>query len=446
MTKLLQFPEGFKWGAATASYQIEGAWNEDGRGESIWDRFCHTPNHIQDNENGNVACDHYHRMPQDVALMGEIGLKAYRFSISWPRVLPMGRGDVNQKGIDFYSRLVDKLLEQGITPFATLYHWDLPMELQNAGGWLNRRIVDWFAEYAAVMYRALGDRVDHWMTINEPNVCSYCGFGNGMHAPGVKDFPTMYQVMHHVLMAHGAAVRTIREVLPSAKIGLVPALSQAYPASDKPEDIAAAEQWNARDLAMILPVLKGKYPEKMIEQLQAEGTAPVVLDGDLELISTPADFLAINHYFSHFIEADQADGWPEPRPGMPTTDLGWPVYPTGLRDMLIRVTKEFGRIPIYIAENGAYFKDSIAPDGQVHDPKRVEYLKGFINALHQAIEAGVDARGYFVWTLLDNFEWAKGYEPRFGMVYTDYPTQKRILKDSGKFYADVIKKNGVETE
>jgi beta-glucosidase len=443
MTRKIQFPDKFLWGAATAAYQIEGAWNEDGRAESIWDRFSHTPGKVTKGENGDVACDHYHRWPQDVALMAELGLKAYRFSISWSRVLPDGRGNVNQKGIDFYSRLVDGLLEKNITPFITLYHWDLPQALQDAGGWLNRRIIDWFAEYAAVVYRALGDRVQNWMTINEPNVFSTLGYRLGYHAPGVQDPATSFQVLHHLYLAHGAAIRTMREVLPSGKIGIVPALVQNYPATDSPEDIEAAHQRNMMDQSLIEPLMRGQYLPQQLDYLDSIGARPVILDGDMELISTPADFLGINHYFSYFVSAKHGDGFVPPKPGLPVTDLNWPIYPNGLRDMLIRVTKEYGSMPIYITENGAAFNDQVSPDGQIHDTRRVEFLRGFISALGEAIEAGVDVRGYFVWSLMDNFEWNKGYDPRFGLIYMDYTTQKRIVKDSGRFYADVIRANSV---
>lgn len=443
MTRKIQFPDKFLWGAATAAYQIEGAWNEDGRAESIWDRFSHTPGKVTKGENGDVACDHYHRWPQDVALMAELGLKAYRFSISWSRVLPDGRGNVNQKGIDFYSRLVDGLLEKNITPFITLYHWDLPQALQDAGGWLNRRIIDWFAEYAAVVYRALGDRVQNWMTINEPNVFSTLGYRLGYHAPGVQDPATSFQVLHHLYLAHGAAIRTMCEVLPSGKIGIVPALVQNYPATDSPEDIEAAHQRNMMDQSLIEPLMRGQYLPQQLDYLDSIGARPVILDGDMELISTPADFLGINHYFSYFVSAKHGDGFVPPKPGLPVTDLNWPIYPNGLRDMLIRVTKEYGSMPIYITENGAAFNDQVSPDGQIHDTRRVEFLRGFISALGEAIEAGVDVRGYFVWSLMDNFEWNKGYDPRFGLIYMDYTTQKRIVKDSGRFYADVIRANSV---
>ncbi|MGE5599521.1 MAG: GH1 family beta-glucosidase [Bacteroidota bacterium] len=443
----LEFPEGFLWGASTAAHQIEGAWNEDGKGESIWDRFGHTPGRIARGENADVACDHYHRWREDVELMRALGLTAYRFSISWPRVLPLGRGAVNQAGLDFYSRLVDGLLQAGITPFVTLYHWDLPQAIQDAGGWLNRRTVDWFGEYAALMYRTLGDRVGHWITINEPNVVAQCGYVEGKHAPGVMDEPTALQVLHHLLLAHGYAVLLGRDHLPRACFGIAPNVEHIYPATGSPADRAAAERrWTRTARWFLDPLLRGEYPREVLEEYRACDLGPVILDGDLARIRQPLDFLGLNYYFSTVVRADEYGVEHEVVREIPRTGMGWPVYPDGLRDMLLHVTEVYGRLPVYVTENGAAYDDELSPDGRVRDRPRAEYLRGHIRAVREAIRAGADIRGYFVWSLLDNFEWADGYRPRFGLLYTDYPTQRRIIKDSGRFYARVVAEHGLPDE
>jgi beta-glucosidase len=445
MTDQRRFPDGFIWGAATAAYQIEGACNEDGKGASIWDRYSHTPGRIANGDTGDVACDSYHRWQDDIRLMKEMGLNAYRFSLSWPRILPQGRGEVNQAGIDFYSRFIDALLENGIEPFVTLYHWDLPQAIQDAGGWLNRRTIDWFGEFAAVCYKAFGDRVRYWMTINEPNVVAYCGFISAEHAPGVQDRATGLQVCHHVLLAHAEAVRVGRELLPkNAKIGVVPNIDHVYPLTQSRADRELAEeQWMEGTGWYTEPLLKGRYPANIMKKYQTMGIAPIILDGDLEKIAVPTDFLAVNFYFSSVVGIDAKGQAYSPSREIPQTGLGWPVYPNGLRDMLIHVKERYGEFPIYLTENGAAYPDKIGLDGRVHDAERVEYLRGHIAAIYEAIQSGVDVRGYFVWSLMDNFEWARGYAARFGLAYTDYETQRRIVKDSGKFYAEVARSNGV---
>ncbi|NLG83841.1 MAG: beta-glucosidase [Firmicutes bacterium] len=440
--KTSRFPQGFLWGVATSAYQIEGAWNEDGKGESIWDRFCHTPGRIANGETGDVACDHYHRWQEDGELIAALHLNAYRFSISWPRVLPEGRGTPNPKGLAFYDRLVDALLAKGVAPVVTLYHWDLPQAVQDAGGWLNRRTADWFAEYAELVYRTLGDRVRLWITINEPNVVWSCGYLLGEHAPGVKDRATANQALHHILLAHGKAVEAGRAALPGTEFGIAPNIEHFYAVTEEARE--AVERKRLQEVAWHLePVLLGKYPEELWQEYELMGLAPLTRPGDLERIHQPLDFLAINFYFSGFYDRDGRGRAVEVSRPMPRTGLGWPIYPKALRDMLIDVTARYGRRPIYITENGAAFDDVIGPDGGVHDPERVEYLRGHINAVHEAIEAGVDVRGYFVWTLMDNFEWARGYKPRFGLVYTDYATGRRIIKDSGRYYAEVARTNGL---
>ena len=444
MAEACSFPQGFLWGAATAAYQIEGAWNEDGKGESIWDRYSHTPGRIAGGETGDVACDHYHRWREDLGLIKELSLNAYRFSISWPRVLPEGRGTPNQKGLDFYSRLVDGLLAAGVAPVVTLYHWDLPQAIQDAGGWLNRRTADWFAAYTELVCRTLGDRVRLWITINEPNVIWSCGYIKAEHAPGVKDPATANQALHHILLAHGEAVAAGRSVLPRGQFGIAPNIEQIYAATERPCDQALADRkWTAAARWHLDPVLLGRYPEELWAEYEGQGLAPLIRPDDLRRICQPLDFLAVNHYFSFVYGHDRDENPIEPPRSIPRTGLDWPVYPDGLRDMLLNVTKRYGRRPLYVTENGAAYDDVVAPDDQVHDPERAAYLRGHIDAVHEAIEAGADVRGYFAWTLLDNFEWARGYKARFGLAYTDYPTQRRIIKDSGRFYAGVAQTNAL---
>ena len=440
MNNSLSFPSDFIWGAATAAYQIEGAAFEDGRTETIWDRFARLPGKIRNADNGDIACDHYHLWEKDVELMKTLGLKGYRFSISWSRVLPDGRGTVNPKGIDFYSRLVDKLLENNIEPFITLFHWDLPMALQDAGGWLNRRIADWFTEYAVVMYKSLGDRVRYWSTHNEPNVFALCGYLTVKHAPGIKDHSTYTQVIHHLLLAHGDATSAGRSILPKAKFGITLALGMDYPANDTPEDNAAVDiAWTTGPRTLLDPIFKGSYPA--LENDSITPFNPVILDNDLKRICQPLDYLGINHYFSNWLTIQ--NNLPKiTRNDLPKTDRGWTVYPEGFKDMLLKVTDEYGKIPIYIMENGAAYPDTISEDSMVHDPLRVEYYRSYIRSLHEAIMKGVDVKGYFAWSLLDNFEWEEGYSSRFGIVYVDFKTQKRIIKDSGKFFSKVIRDNG----
>jgi beta-glucosidase len=449
MNKFLEFPPDFLWGASTAAYQIEGGWNEGGRGESIWDRFTHTPGNIANNDTGDSACDHYHRWRDDVDLMARLGLSAYRFSIAWPRVLPKGRGAPNAAGIDFYSRLIDYLLEKNIEPIVTLYHWDLPQAIQDAGGWLNRRTIDWFAEYAGLMFRTFGDRVTWWVSINEPMVCSELGFDKGNHAPGVRDRATALQVFHHILMAHGDAVAAARACASAIKIGIAPALIAAYPASDTTTDREAAQEaWAGANGYQLDPLFFGRYPEQIHHAHEQAGIQPVIISGDMDRIRRPIDFLGVNHYFSQFYTRDR-NGSPVAvkHASVPAwSDLGWPVFPPGITDLLLRLKADYGPQPIFITENGISLNDSIAADGSVHDPRRTTFLKGFLEALHNAIKAGVDVRGYCHWSLMDNFEWAYGYGPRFGLTYIDYATQRRIIKESGYEYAAIIRAGGVPAD
>lgn len=442
---LMKFPDGFLWGAATAAYQIEGAWKEDGKGESIWDRFSHTPGKVDNGETGDVACGHYHLMQEDLNLIQSLNLNAYRFSISWPRIFPQGKGAINQKGLDYYSRLVDGLLERNVTPFVTLYHWDLPQSLQDAGGWLNRRICDWFTDYSLAVVKALGDRVKYFATINEPNVVSYCGYQMGWHAPGVQDVATAIQVLHHLLLAHGRAVQACRAAVPKANYGIAPNVAMEYPATTDPRDVALAARCTEEDRDwMLAPLFEGKYPSNPWKKNEAKGQAPMVLKGDMETIRTPLDFLAINHYFSRFHGHDAEGNETLDNVSMEKTEYGWIINPNGIRDMLLETTQRYGKIPMFISENGAsYFHEKPGNDGKVHDEARLQYLKGYISACHEAIRQGVDLKGYFVWSLMDNFEWSAGYRPRFGIVHIDFKTLKRTIKDSGYFYSQLASKNAI---
>jgi len=453
-SRLIQtvFPQNFVWGAATASYQIEGAWNEDGKGASIWDTFSHTPGKVKNGDNGDVATDHYHRWKEDIGLMKELGLKAYRFSISWPRVIPQqGKGSVNQEGLAFYDRLVDGLLEAGIQPFVTLYHWDLPQALQETGGWGNPSIVEDFACYAELLGQQLGDRVKHWITLNEPHVFAYAGHFGGFHAPGEQSLELANQVSHHALLAHGRAVSVLRALWPDAKVGITLNLSLSHPASDLPADRMAARIADGQLNRWFLdPVFGRGYPEDMLAFYG--DSAPRIEPDDLDQIAEPIDFLGINYYSNHFIRAVGADenplGYSHLSPdelvqaGYELTEMGWPIMADGLRELLVHVNREYHPEAIYITENGAAFNDQLEEES-VHDDRRTGYLREHLLAARRAISEGVPLRGYFVWSLMDNFEWAHGYSKRFGIVHVDFETQKRTLKDSAKFYQRVIASNEV---
>jgi len=438
--KTYPFPHDFLWGAATASYQVEGAWNKDGKGESVWDRFSHTPGNISDGGTGDVACDHYHRYEEDIALMRRLGLKAYRFSVSWPRVLPLGRGRINPKGLDFYDRLVDGLCAANIEPFLTLFHWDLPQALQDEGGWANRSTGQAFADYAALMAKRLGDRVRFWTTFNEPSVVAFDGHLYGEHAPGIKDPRTAYQVVHHLMVAHGLAVQAIRAADSRAKAGIVLNLWPADPASDSPEDVAAAEAaWQRSETLFLDPLFKGHYPPAVYELVGAN--MPVIQSGDMALIAQELDFLGANYYSRNLVNAE---GSIRPVPGAEYTEMGWEVHAPAMRRLLVKINREYKLPPLYITENGSAFKDEVSADGKVHDPRRLDYLKQHFIQTRLAMQDGVDVRGYMVWSLMDNFEWGHGFTKRFGLVRVDYDTQQRIVKDSGEWYAEVIRKNRVE--
>jgi len=441
-----RMPEGFIWGAATASYQIEGAVTQDGRGESIWDRFSHTPGKVANGDTGDVACDHYNRITSDIALMRELGLKAYRFSVAWPRILPQGTGDVNTAGLDFYDRLVDELLAAGITPFATLYHWDLPQALQDRGGWANRDTVAAFASYAEVVSKRLGDRVGNWITHNEPWVVAVLGNLWGSHAPGLQDLATTMQVSHHLLLSHGQAVPVIRaNSAPGAKVGITLNLTPAHPAADNDADRAAADRHDRDSNRWFLdPLFHGHYPEGLYNG--QGGTLLPIQNGDLETIRVPIDFLGVNNYSRTVVKAgpngDGSDDEITHPEGAEYTAMDWEVSPDALHGLLVRVQRDYQPPALYITENGAAFDDSLGEDDQVHDPRRVAYYRAYLRACHQAIGEGTALKGYFAWSLLDNFEWAEGYGKRFGIAYVDYPTQRRIIKNSGRWYARAIAANG----
>jgi beta-glucosidase len=441
----IRFPDNFIWGAATAAYQIEGAWDEDGRGESIWDRFSHTPGKVHNNDNGDVACDHYHRWRDDIALMRELGLQAYRFSIAWPRVLPEGTGAINQAGLDFYDRLVDGLLEAGITPFATLYHWDLPQVLQDEGGWANSASTAAFTNYADIVSRRLGDRVKNWITHNEPWCTSFLGNYLGVHAPGLREGPSL-AVAHHVLLSHGAAVPVLRANSPGAEVGITLNFSPAYPASHSPEDQAAAQRHDGFFNRWFLDPLYGRgYPADMVELYGP--MLPAISSGDLETIAAPTDFLGVN-YYNRAVIGDDPAALPLRatfvRPEGEYTAMDWEVYPDALRALLERLERDYSPGKLYITENGAAYDDTLTPDGEIHDAARTRYYAGHLAAAHAAISAGVPLAGYFAWSLMDNFEWAEGYNKRFGIVYTDYITQRRTPKDSARFFSATIEQNGFD--
>ena len=444
------FPDGFLWGAATASYQIEGAHDEDGRSASIWDTFSRTPGKVLNGDTGDVACDHYHRMPQDVALMRELGLDAYRFSIAWPRIVPTGTGAVNPAGLDFYSRLVDELLESGIRPVATLYHWDLPQVLDDRGGWLNRDSAGWYAEYAQAVVGALGDRVSSWTTFNEPWCSSVLSYAIGAHAPGHHDTVEAMVAAHHLMLAHGTAVPVIREACPTAAVSITLNPTQVWGPEDGDDADADAVRRadNALNGLFFGPVFHGAYPDGFLDDTAHLTDHAFIRDGDLSTISAPLDNLGVNNYFPTRVRARRSGEEPsnvmpgcqdvvETDPHPPLTDMGWEQSPESHRLILERSTRESG-LPIYVTENGSAWPDVVSGDGRVHDPERVAYLHRHLGAVADAIEGGVDVRGYFAWSLLDNFEWAYGYDKRFGIVHVDYGTQVRTVKDSGREYARII--------
>jgi beta-glucosidase len=441
------FPADFVWGAATAAFQIEGATNEDGRGESIWDRFCATPGKVLNGDSGEPACDHYHRYREDLALMQALNLNAYRFSIAWPRVLPEGTGEVNQRGLDFYDRLVDELLAAGITPFVTLYHWDLPQALEDQGGWTSRATAEAFANYADVVSRRIGDRVRHWITHNEPWCVSMLGYGLGIHAPGRTDRAQALAAAHHVLLSHGMAVPVLRAASPGGEVGITLNFTPAQAASPSAADQAAAQRFDGWFNRWFLdPLVHASYPDDMVAFYGAD--LPVFPDGDLDTIAAPIDFLGVNFYTGQLIADDPADAFTGTRQVLrqsaELTDMGWEVTPEELRDLLVRLHEEYHVERLYITENGAAYPDGEPQNGELDDEPRRSYIERHLRACKQAIDAGAPLAGYFVWSMLDNFEWALGYSKRFGVIHVDYATQRRTIKNSGRWYAEVARRNGFE--
>ena len=445
----LKIPERFTWGAITAAYQIEGAWNEDGKGPSIWDTFVHQPGRIERGETADVTVDHYHRYTEDLALMQELGLKAYCFSLSWPRIIPEGTGKVNPSGLDFYDRLVDGLLAKDILPYVMLYHWDLPQALQDKGGWGERFIVDTFSEYARIAAKRLGDRIPAWVTLNEPMVISLAGNFLGEHAPGNQDPSLALRVAHHLLVAHGQAVQVLRAELPeSARIGIILNITPTYPASETDEDRQAARCYDGVANRLFLdPLFKGTYPADLRELFGP--LFPEIQPGDLQTIATPLDFIGLNYYMRAVMRHDPDTPILQAmQVYLPESEYSqmWEIYPPGMYDMLTRIQADYHPKEVYITENGVCVPDGVDFDGRVRDERRIRYLRDHLGQVHRAIQAGVPLKGYFHWTLMDNFEWAFGYRMRFGFVYVDFNTQKRTVKDSGRWYAQVIHNNGFNPE
>jgi len=464
------FPSDFLWGSATASYQIEGAVHEDGRAPSIWDTFSHTPGKVLNGDTGDVAIDHYHRVPQDVAIMADLGLQAYRFSIAWSRVVPAGTGDVNQAGLDFYSDLVDRLIAAGIKPVVTLYHWDLPQALEDRGGWTDRATAYAFADYARVVARALGDRVHLWTTLNEPWCSAFLGYGSGVHAPGVTEPAAALAAVHHLNLAHGLAATAIRDELGAdTPVSITLNLHVTRAASPAPADVEAKRRIDTIANEVFLgPLLEGAYPQRVFEDTAPISDWSFVQDGDLDLIRVPVDLLGVNYYSTGRVQHGTppvGDGKPGPdghrssvvspwvgadhaewlrQPG-PYTAMGWNIEPQGLVDLLLELHERYPALPLAITENGAAFYDTVTADGRVHDVERVAYLHDHLDAVGEAMDKGVDVRGYFVWSLFDNFEWAYGYDRRFGVVHVDYDTQVRTLKDSARWYRELVRTGVIPT-
>jgi beta-glucosidase len=460
MTSRLVFPEGFLWGVATSAYQIEGAISEDGKGPSIWDTFSHLPGTTYHGDNGDIACDHYHRLDADVELMADLGIRAYRFSIAWPRIQTDGTSPVNEVGLDHYRRLTDALRAHGIEPVATLYHWDLPQALQDGGGWTSRDAAKRFGDYAYVVGQALGDRVERWITVNEPWVAAFIGYANGHHAPGLREIGAGVTAAHHLLLGHGMAARAITETAgASTQIGIALNLSPITPASESGEDASAAQRADEqRNRWFLDPLLRGSYPERLFEEYVGLIGDDFLQAGDLELIHADLGFLGVNYYTPLRVAASVVskvpptrhssfDSWlgvdERPRDDVPRTTKGWTIEPDELTALLRRIRSDYGDFPMYVTENGAAFFDYVDPTGSVRDPERIQYLMSHIAAAHAAISEGVDLRGFFIWSLYDNFEWADGYGQRFGLVFTDYRTQERIPKQSAYWYRDVIAANAL---
>ena len=447
----MDFPTGFHWGAATASYQIEGAWNEDGKGVSIWDHFTHTPGKIKNGDTGNVACDSYHRIEEDIALLREMNLTSYRFSISWTRIQPTGSGPPNAKGVDYYRRLVDALLEAGIRPFPTLYHWDLPLSLEQAGGWPARDTAGRFTDYAEHVVGALGDRVSDWIIFNEPGIFTVMGYLAGIHAPGRRSLDDTLRASHVVNLAQADAFRAMKATCPTANIGTALSMSPTGPAGDDERDVAAAERWHAfTNYWYLTPALEGHYPDAFPEGLPIERMG--IERDDMDRLRTPLDFVGINLYMRTLVAHQPGgpigiDAAPDLGLGgreVPRTDFGWEVWPDALYDMVKRVSADYPALPMEITENGCSYDDAPNDSGVICDDRRIEFYRGYLDALGRAIAEGADVRGYHAWSLLDNFEWSEGYDQRFGLTWVDFESGERTLKQSGHWYAEVAANNRVK--
>jgi len=451
MAQKIKFPENFVWGAATASYQIEGAWDAHGKGESIWDRFSHTPGKVDKGDTGDVANDHYHLWRKDIGIMKKLGLKAYRFSTAWPRILPKGRGKVNQKGLDFYSKLVDGLLAANITPFVTLYHWDLPQTLEDEGGWVARSTAEAFVEYTEAISKALGDRVKNWITFNEPACSAWLGYDNGEHAPGIKDLSKAIPASHHLLLAHGWAVPVIRRNSMGAEVGMALNSNWNVAASNSVMDLNAVRHGEGKWVRWFSDPVYGRgYPADIVADFQRQDALPnmdFIKNGDMQAISAPMDFLGVNYYNRGLVRVNDPKNEPQkifslPKTAENWTEMDWENYPDGLTNVLSRYYFHYQPLKMYVTENGASYSTPPDANGNVPDELRTQYYRTHIAAAHRALQAGVPLAGYFAWSLMDNFEWAKGYAQRFGIVWVDFNTQERIIKDSAKWYKGVIKKNG----
>jgi beta-glucosidase len=450
-TAEILFPENFFWGAATSAYQIEGAWNEDGKGESIWDRFAHSPGKIKSGDTGDVACDSYHRWGEDITLMRAMNLNSYRFSLSWPRIQPEGSGTVNSKGIDYYSRLIDALLHARVRPFVTIYHWDLPQTLEDKGGWPNRDTASRYADYVEIVARSFGDRVSDWCLFNEPSAFCDLGYLEGTHAPGHKSLFEFLRATHTVNLAQGAGFRALKAVRPSARVGTAFSMSACEPATDSPEDKAAAERAHAiTNLWFLETALKGQYPDALAFLPER---AMSIKSGDLEKMKAPLDFIGVNLYYRTIASAPSSvERLTNPQEWLfpvkmtggnqgPKTDMGWEIWPQALYDVVTRLTRDFNRPEIEITESGCAFNVGPDANGAIHDESRIRYHRQYLQALSQAIADGANVGGYHAWSLMDNFEWAEGFSQRFGLAYTDFKTQERTIKDSGRWYAKVAAEN-----
>lgn len=438
------FPQDFAWGTATSAYQIEGAVKEDGRGPSIWDTFSHTPGKVDNGDTGDEACDHYRRWPEDISLMKQLGTNAYRLSIAWPRIVPDGSGPVNARGLDFYDKVIDGLLEAGITPSVTLYHWDLPQALQDRGGWTVRETAEHLATYTTAVAERLGDRVTQWATLNEPLCSGWIGHLEGRMAPGLTDLTAAVRASYHLLLGHGLATQALRAAAPGARIGLVTNHSTVVPASDDPEDVAAAVRMDGHTNRWWLDPVYGRgFPADMRELY---GVELPELPGDLETIAAPLDWHGLNYYFPATVANDATGPVPFARevrlPDVPRTGLDWQIDAGGIESLLLRLTNDYGVQKLYVTENGSAFPDTVGPDGSVDDSERTAYLEQHLAACARAARQGAPLAGYYAWSLLDNFEWAYGYDKRFGLVHVDYATQRRTMKTSGHRYADILRAHG----